>query len=157
MVKIKRGYGHGEEKKKGRWYQGNYEIKNKEKYLSLNVPTYRSRWEKVFMAFCDLNENVVKWASEYVIIEYYDPVQNKKRRYYTDFYLELANGEKQLIEIKPKRETVAPKSTKGKRKTTLLKEERTWATNQAKWEAARHLCKKKGWKFVILTEKELGV
>ena len=156
MVKIKRGYGHAETKK-GKWYQGYYPVKNPEKYMSIEPPYYRSRWEKVFMSFCDLNENVRKWASEYITIEYYDPVKNKTRRYFTDFYVELTNGEVQLIEIKPKRETQPPQAKQGKRKTTLFKEEKTWATNQAKWEAARHLCRKKGWKFVILTEKELGV
>lgn len=108
------------------------------------------------MLFCDINENVKKWSSESVVVQYFDPIKNKIRRYYTDFYLELTNGEKQLIEIKPLRETKPPKATKGKKKTTLLKEEKTWQTNQAKWEAARHLCKKKGWVFKILTEKELG-
>lgn len=155
MVILKRGYGNRE--KKGKWHQGQYEVQNHEKYIGKEVPYARSNWETIFMRFCDLNENIKKWASEYVVIQYFDPVMNKSRRYYTDFYVELASGEIQLIEIKPKKQTCAPISKKGKKKSTLFNEEKTWTTNQAKWEAARHMCRKNGWKFVILTEKDLGV
>ena len=155
MVKIKKQYGNGE--KRGRFYTGNFTPKHPEKYRGTLPIIYRSRWEKVFMSFCDINENVLYWASESVVIQYFDPVKNKMRRYFTDFFIEFKNGEKQLIEVKPLRETTAPKATQGKRKTTLLREEKTWQTNQAKWEAATHLCKKKGWKFLIITEKDLGL
>jgi hypothetical protein len=33
----------------------------------------------------------------------------------------------------------------------------TWGKNEAKWKAAREYAKDRGWEFVILTEKELGI
>jgi hypothetical protein len=59
-----------------------------------------------------------------------------------------------LIEVKPKAQTVEPKkqSTVTKR---YLNEVFTWGVNSAKWSAAEEYCKDKGWKFVIMTEKEI--
>lgn len=59
-----------------------------------------------------------------------------------------------LIEVKPKAQTVEPKkqSTVTKR---YLNEVFTWGVNSAKWAAAEEYCKDKGWKFVIMTEKEI--
>jgi hypothetical protein len=37
----------------------------------------------------------------------------------------------------------------------FLNEANTYLVNQAKWEAAENVCEKKGWKFKILTEKEI--
>ena len=31
---------------------------------------YRSLWERKFMGWCDLNENVIEWGSEEIIIPY---------------------------------------------------------------------------------------
>ena len=75
MVKIKKQYGHGE--KRGRFYHGLFTPKNPEKYNGSLPIEYRSRWEKVFMNFCDINENVKKWASETIVVQYFDPVKNK--------------------------------------------------------------------------------
>jgi hypothetical protein len=33
----------------------------------------------------------------------------------------------------------------------------TWGVNEAKWKAAAVYCNDRGWKFDILTEKELGI
>jgi hypothetical protein len=33
----------------------------------------------------------------------------------------------------------------------------TWGVNSAKWKAAREFCKDRGYEFVIITEKELGL
>ena len=157
MVKIKRNYAH--HKKKGQYYHGFYELKNPKKYIGTNLPEYRSRWELRVMKRFDTDPNILKWGSETVIVEYFDPVRNKIRRYFTDFFVKVKNHkgeiEEILIEVKPLKETKAPRSTKGKRRSTLEKEQKTWATNQAKWEAARFLCKKKGWKFQVLTEKDI--
>jgi hypothetical protein len=38
-----------------------------------------------------------------------------------------------------------------------LTEVATVAVNQAKWAAAETYCKERNWKFVKLTEKELGI
>jgi hypothetical protein len=33
----------------------------------------------------------------------------------------------------------------------------TWGVNEAKWKAADAYCKDRGWKFVVVTEKDLGI
>lgn len=62
---------------------------------------------------------------------------------------------KYLIEIKPSKQTVPPKSHGNKKKSTILHENATFAVNMAKWEAARRWCDRRGYKFQILTEEHL--
>jgi hypothetical protein len=38
-----------------------------------------------------------------------------------------------------------------------INEVMTWGVNEAKWKAAAVFCNDRGWKFDILTEKELGI
>ena len=59
-----------------------------------------------------------------------------------------------MIEVKPHHQTREPKPQKRLTKK-YLNEVKTWGVNQAKWEAAIDYCKDRGWKFQILTEKEL--
>jgi glycerate-2-kinase len=62
---------------------------------------------------------------------------------------------KYLIEIKPSSQTRTPKASKNKKASSLLYEQTQWIVNQAKWEAAKAYAKKRGFEFIILTEKEL--
>lgn len=140
-------------------YKGKYKIINTNKYKGdyTNI-IYRSLWERRFMTYCDTNDSILKWSSEEICIPYRSPLERKVRRYYPDFWLEVkkADGKKEkvLIEVKPKKQTQPPKIQKTKT-TRYLKEVKTWGVNKAKWEAATAFCKKKNWRFLILTEKEL--
>jgi len=139
-----------------KWRQGIFVPKNSDKFIGSKA-VYRSGLELKFFRFCDDNKNVVKWGSENVIVPYYSPLDNKGHRYYVDNYIEILEGRKltkYLVEIKHSRETKPPK-TKYRNRKHLLYEQKTFVTNQAKWEAARKFSKKKGYKFIILTEKEL--
>ena len=62
-----------------------------------------------------------------------------------------------MLEVKPYKQTIAPKVTPGKRQKTILTEAQNWAVNKAKWAAAKNYCDSRGWEFKILTEKELFV
>ena len=62
-----------------------------------------------------------------------------------------------LIEIKPSSQTKKPKQRKYARKKTILYERKMYVQNIAKWEAAKKYASKKGYKFIILTEKELNI
>jgi len=139
-----------------KWRQGIFVPKNVDKFIGSKA-IYRSGLELKFFRFCDDNKNVVKWGSENVIVPYYSPLDNKGHRYYVDNYIEILEGRKltkYLVEIKHSRETKPPK-TKYRNRKHLLYEQKTFVTNQAKWEAARKYSKKRGYKFIILTEKEL--
>jgi len=142
-------------------YKGKYKVKNPQKYKG--DPTnicWRSLWERKYMKYLDGNSNILEWSSEEFFIWYKSPVDNKKHRYFPDFYVkeQYPDGtiKKYLVEIKPKKQTEPP--TKPKRQTKrYISEVYEYAKNQSKWEAAKEWCLDRGYGFVILTEKELNI
>ena len=112
------------------------------------------------MDYCDSNRKVIEWSSEEHIIPYKDPVQKKWRRYFPDFYMKVkeSNGKVKtyLVEVKPKKQVEGPKPQKRHTKR-YISEVMTFATNQAKWEAAQEYCNDRLWEFKIITERELKV
>tara|TARA_R100000988_G_C3974764_1_gene153481 strand:+ start:621 stop:1058 length:438 start_codon:yes stop_codon:yes gene_type:complete len=140
----------------GRWRQGIFVPKNKDKFIGSKA-IYRSGLELKFFRFCDSNPNVLKWGSENVVIPYRSPIDHKMHRYFVDNYIEIKEGDKKikyLVEIKPSKQTKPP-TVKYKKKRHLIYEQRCYAINQAKWSAAKEYSKKIGGVFIILTEKEL--
>ena len=138
-------------------YKGKYRPTKREKYRGdVNNIIYRSLWERSFMKYCDDNPDIIEWGSEEIVIPYISPIDGKKHRYFPDFYLKTSNGDKFLVEIKPKRQTKPPKVPKRKTRRFIY-ETHEWGRNQAKWEAANKLCKRNGWKFLILTEDHLNL
>ena len=142
-------------------YKGRYSPSYPKKYKGnpSNI-IYRSLWERKFMVYCDLNENIIEWGSEEIMLPYRSPIDNKIHRYYPDFYIKVkeTNGKikRYIIEIKPKRQTVEPKIKKRKTKGYIY-EVYEYARNQAKWKAAEEFCKDRMWEFKVLTEDELGI
>lgn len=139
--------------------QGLFRPKNTKKYVGKTSPIYRSGWELKFFRWCDENENVLEWASESVIIPYINPIDGKAHRYYTDGVIALKelNGiGKYIIEIKPSSQVLKPIAGR-KKQSTIIYEGRRYIQNMAKWEAAKKWCQQRNYKFLILTEKELGL
>jgi hypothetical protein len=139
--------------------QGFFKPKFPEKYRGdpTNI-VYRSGWEFKMMNYCDTNSSIISWSSEEIAIPYISPLDNRRHRYFPDFYVEALdkNGKKKsmVIEIKPKKETREP--VKPKRKTKqYITEVLTWGVNSSKWKAAQDYCLEKGWEFKIMTETEL--
>lgn len=137
-------------------YKGKYNPINPNKYQGkISNITYRSMWERRFMKYCDLNANVLLWSSEELVIPYISPVDKKMHRYYPDFLINVKgqDGTKKtmVIEVKPKRETKAPKK-KSRITPRYLNEMKTWTVNEAKWKYANEFCKDRDWEFKILTE-----
>ena len=132
--------------------------KNPEKYVGdpSNI-ICRSGIELRYMKFFDENPNILRYASEEFHIPYLSPVDKKMHRYFPDFIVEVKTktGEKKtfVIEVKSFSETQPPR--KGKNTKRLLEETQTWAVNNSKWEHARNFCKKRGFHFMVLTEKEI--
>lgn len=130
--------------------------KNKEKYKGKYWPVCRSQWEYAFANICDRDPRIIEWTSESISISYM--FRGQKKTYYPDFFIKIINKQnkidKYLIEIKPAKEC-GPPTKKGRKRATYLKEHETWEKNKAKWEAAKRVCKKMGWNWKILTEKEL--
>ena len=140
---------------------GKYRVQNKEKYVAdLQECEYRSSWELRYMKYLDKQPNVLEWASENVIIPYYNPVEKKTRRYFVDFYVKVRTTEgfikKYIIEIKPFSQCNPPK--KQKRTSNGYRSAlKAYIRNQAKWKAAKKWADRRGWEFIVITEKELGI
>ena len=135
-------------------------MKNKDKYIGTKDPRYLSSFELRTWEWCDRSPAVLKWGAEVVVVEYFNPVKNRKAPYIVDVYIKYMNkqGEvkEELIEIKPLDQCSAPKKGRGKKaESTFLQESLTWATNQAKWVAATKYAEARGWSFRILTEQSI--
>jgi|SRR6056300_212487 hypothetical protein len=138
-----------------KYYKGRYKPKFPEKYKGdpSNV-VYRSSWELNCMTYFDKNPDIIWWASEELIIPYRSPIDGRKHRYFPDFIIKTKNKEVIVIEVKPLNQTSAPKPQK-KLTKKYLTEVQTWGVNQAKWKAANEYCLDRGWKFTVVTEKQL--
>ena len=118
-------------------YKGKFRPTNRKKYKGdITNIIYRSLWERKFMVYCDENNDIVEWGSEELIVPYISPIDNKQHRYFPDFYIKTKNGDKFMVEIKPKKFTRPPKPTKRVTKS-FMHETTEWHRNRAKWTAAR--------------------
>ena len=137
-------------------YKGLYRPTNPKKYVgNTKQIVYRSLLERRFMRYCDLNEDILFWASEELPVRYYSPLDKKWHRYFPDFVVKTVNNHKYMIEIKPYRQALKPKPPKKKTKS-YMRESFEYSKNQAKWSAAREYCSDNGMEFKIITEKDLG-
>jgi hypothetical protein len=112
------------------------------------------------MKWCDFNPSVLEWGSETVIIPYVSPVDKRVHRYFVDFYMKIketsGNTKKYLVEIKPEKFTRPPEKPKRVTKK-FIDEVFQYGVNDAKWRAAFEYCEDRNMKFIILTEKDLGI
>lgn len=113
--------------------------------------------------YLDRHPDVLEWSSEEIIIPYRSPIDGKYHRYFPDFYAKKRNSngkiETVIIEVKPAAQARPPviKEAKAKPTKRYVNEVITYATNQAKWKAAEEYCADRNWKFMVFTEKELGI
>lgn len=152
--------------------RGWYKLVNPSKFIpptdkhmrSFNESTqeveYKSRLELRAMKYADFNKHVLKFSVEPFPIKYIKPLDGKYHRYYIDMYLEFSDGSKFLVEVKSKGEAKEPDKPKRKTQKSINRYQialQTYSVNIAKWSAAEEFCKQNGMKFIILTEKELGL
>lgn len=142
-------------------YKGFFKPKNPTKYKG--DPTniiYRSRWELKLMVYLDSHPDVLQWGSEELIIPYKSPIDNRVHRYFPDFVVRKRSMDNKVetvvIEVKPAAQTKPPTPQKS-RTRKYINEVHTWGVNSAKWKAAKEYCDDRMWKFIIMTEKELGI
>ena len=149
-------------------YKGRFRPKNPDKYKGdpSNI-IYRSMWEFKFFRYVDEHPDIMWWQSEEVVVPYISPIDGRKHRYFPDVIVHkrIPGGDPKtiMIEIKPYKQTLPPDPRKknatptGRISRRYLNEVKTYGINEAKWKAAESFCKAKGWEFIIMTEKELGV
>ncbi len=137
----------------GKFAKGKFTMTHPEKYVGNKIPIYRSSWEWTFMRFCDMNENVQKWASEAIQIPYRDPLTGRQTIYVPDFFIQYLDKRGrlivELIEIKPASQTILERVGKNKYNQAQF------VKNQAKWQAANNWCRQQGIRFRILNENDI--
>jgi hypothetical protein len=135
-----------------KWAQGTYEVINKDKYVGIRAPRYRSGWEFSFMKFCDSNDHVLQWASEAIQIPYRHPLTGKQTIYVPDFLITYRTRNNmmraELIEIKPKKQSVVESKMSSRDRAVV-------AINYAKWASATAWCKRQGITFRVITEDDM--
>lgn len=157
MVDIKKVKPNGEHK------SGKYTPRNPDKYIGdIHNIIYRSSWEYRFCIYCDTNDSILKWSSEPVAIDYYNPLDKKDHKYNVDFYIKVQREDQTeqdwIIEIKPENQTKKPIyegiNTLAKLKS-YNRNMQIWITNQAKFKAAKIWAEKRGYKFGVVDENFL--
>lgn len=133
---------------------GRFIPKNPQKYVgkSVNRIMFRSSWELAFFKWLDGNDAILRWGSEELAIPYVHPVDGRVHRYFPDIVVMYKDKEggirKEIIEIKPYKETVpTPRMTE--RDAAALQ------VNEAKWKFAADWAERNGAKFRVLTERSL--
>ena len=144
-----------------KFLQGVFRPKNPKKYKG--NPTniiYRSSWERKFMDYCDLKDSIVEWSSESTVVPYVFDADGRVHRYFIDFRITVKEKDDRLqtylVEIKPEKKTKPPKQPK-RRSKSYIYESLEYVKNQNKWESARKYAESRGWKFLVLTENDLGI
>ena len=136
-------------------YSGKYKVRHPQMYKGdVNNVEYRSSWEHQCFKWLDGREEVEWWASEEFVVPYYYDVDKTMHRYFVDLSIKFKIGKLLLVEVKPKKQTLPPKTKRPKSKRSL-NEAYTWIMNCNKWEAADKIAKDNGWEFVIWTEDDL--
>jgi hypothetical protein len=119
-------------------------VVNKENIFSLqNLDNYRKNIDNTT---CEITEKYYTLISEY----YKFITENIKIKNKT------GTIQKYLIEIKPERFTKPPAIPQRKTKK-FIDEVFQYGVNEAKWKAAFEFCQDRNMKFMVLTEKDLGI
>ena len=144
----------------GKIYKGWFNPRHPAKYKGdADNIVYRSTWERRVMKWLDEHPNVLWWSSEELAVPYKSPIDNKMHRYFPDFIVRIRQRTgletTMILEVKPEAQTKMP-TQKRKTKRYLI-EAATYAVNQEKWRAADIFCQEHGWKFLVVTEQELGL
>jgi hypothetical protein len=143
--------------------KGRYIVNNPHKYIGTKHPIFKSNWEQNVFSFLDNNQHVVKWGYECYTVSYHNPVLGKTSIYYPDIFVHIKypTGEQKyfLVEIKPYKYTIPPSPPKIKNVKAVTRfraEQKMYAVNVAKWEAAQAWCRKHHVQWLLLTEKNCG-
>ena len=134
--------------RKSKYKQGYVRPDSCKKYFGSGPIIYRSSYERKFIVWLESNKRVARWTSEAISIPY-KYIDGKIHRYYPDYYVEMVDGRKFIIEIKPYNQTHPPVNDN-------LYANREWSKNVRKWDSARQFCKEHGLEFQIIIENTIN-
>lgn len=147
-------------KKNSRYSQGIFNPRFPNKYRGSLPIYYRSNLELCALRMLDNNPNVLTYGSESVVIPYTSPLDGRVHCYFVDLVAALKDKtgiiKKLLIEVKPHKLLSSPIFSNRKSPSTLLYENKQYALNMAKFDAAKKWCVKNNYTFLILTEREIA-
>ena len=137
--------------KRNHYHQGIFYPQNPQKYVGdIKNIRYRSKWELIFLKWCDSTSAVVQYSSEECIINYISPIDGKPHHYFTDFFVSILQEDGSIsqfiVEIKPYSQCIPPTPTKKNPESSHVFQEamKTYLINQAKWKQAKKVCQKRG-------------
>ncbi len=157
-----------------KYHQGLFTPNNKDKVVKLNSQGglyYRSGLEQKMMIYLDNNEKIINWGAEHLKIPYTKTEWSSDKQeyvvtshtYYPDFYYELQRSDgsisRVVAEVKPYSETIEPKISAKPTSKQLKNAEyaiKMYNKNLSKWTYMIEYCQRKGFEFIIITEKILG-
>lgn len=148
--------------KDNNYKQGSFTPKNRNKYSGRYPIKFKSLLELKFCMYIDNNPSIVEWKYEPFSIPYIHPIDGKEHIYWPDFLLSIipkdGSSYKALVEVKPFDLTPSSKSinkmnkrggeSANKFKTELL-------VNAVKFKEGEIYCTKRGWKWLVLTERDI--
>lgn len=161
-------------KQTSKYKQGLYIPKNKDKVIKLNSQGglyYRSGLEHKMMVYLDNNPKIINWGAEHLRIPYMktewvsesQDYKTTEHNYYPDFYYELKREDgttsRVVAEVKPSSETEEPKLSSNPTAKQMKNFEyalKMYNKNLSKWTYMIEFCQRKGFEFIIITEKLLG-
>lgn len=142
---------------KSKFHQSYYSPINPERYKGEFPIVCRSLLEKKFCIYLDNTPEISAWFSEPLKIKYINKWDSKEHTYYPDFVFVI--GEKKVIvEVKPAKQLKKPKKPKKLTKQSIKNYNtslKMYITNISKVNAARKYAELNGYKFILVTEKEL--
>jgi hypothetical protein len=142
---------------KSKYHQSYYIPINKKKYNGQYPIIARSLLEKKMCRFLDLSPSILFWSSEPIAIKYINQWDNKQHIYYPDFVF-IIDDKKVIVEVKPAKQLRRPKKPKKLTKKSIKNYNTSlqmYITNVSKVNAARKYASDNGYKFILVTEKEL--
>lgn len=157
-----------------KYKQGLFVPTNRDKVIKLNSQGglyYRSGLERKMMVYLDNNSKIINWGAEHLKIPYtktewvseLQEYKTTEHTYYPDFYYELKREDgslsKVVAEVKPYSETIEPvlkQNPTAKQLKNLEYSIKMYNKNLSKWTYMIEYCERKGFEFIIITEKILG-
>ena len=112
------------------------------------------------MVWCDIKPHIVAWDYECLQIPYMCSIDKTQHRYIIDFLIDVdekrdGNLTRYLIEVKPLSQILPPDIKKCRTKKSYNEKLYVYTINRDKRLAAEAVCRQKGWKYKVITEKDI--
>jgi hypothetical protein len=142
--------------------QGTFTPRNREKYIGRYPIKFKSNLELRVCMYIDNNPCITDWKYEPFPIKYISPIDGKEHTYWPDFLVsvvpKIGENYKALIEVKPTdlvptQDAIDKMNKRGGQSKKKYQSE--LMNNMAKFKEGELYCKKRRWKWVVWTERDI--